>query len=127
VVDLAEDRRALTARVRADLHHVVRALAARDYEAAAAKLVAGDEPWTADRLSRAMAAYWAAHKVLLATPAARQPKHTRIDELEPRRFRAQQVLLDPEGDEDWALDCIVDLTEPKPEGTPLLDLQRIGI
>jgi superfamily II RNA helicase len=126
-VDLAADRRALTARVRADLHHVVRALAARDYEAAAARLVVGAEPWTAERLSRAMAPYWAAHKVLLATPAARQPKHTRLDELEPRRFRAQQVLLDPEGDEDWALDCIVDLTAPQPEGMPLLDLQRIGV
>jgi hypothetical protein len=126
-VDLATDRRLLMARVRADLHHVVSALAAREYETAARYLVAGEEPWTADRLSRAMTPYWTAHKVLLATPAARQPKLTRIDQLEPRRFRAQQVLLDPEGDEDWALDCLVDLSEPKPEGTPLLDLQRIGV
>jgi superfamily II RNA helicase len=126
-VDLAQDRRALTARVRADLHHVVRALAARDWEAAAARLHAGDEPWTPERLSKAMAPYFATHKVLLATPAARQPKLTRIDEVEPRRFRAQQVLLDPEGDEDWALDCIIDLTEPRPEDAPLLDLQRVGV
>jgi hypothetical protein len=74
-----------------------------------------------------MAPYWAAHPTLLATPAARRPSLTRIDALGPGRFRAQQTLLDPEGDEDWALDCIADLTEPRPEGEALLELQRIGI
>jgi hypothetical protein len=74
-----------------------------------------------------MAPFWAAHKTLLTTPAARRPSLTRLDPAGPRRFRAQQTLLDPEGDEDWSLDCIVDLTEATPEGVPLLDLQRIGV
>jgi superfamily II RNA helicase len=126
--DLAADPRALAARVRADLHRLVRALAARDYETAASLVVAdGAEPWTAERFTRAMAAFWTAHKTLLTTPAARRPNLTRLDAAGPRRFRAQQTLLDPEGDEDWSLDCIVDLAEPKPEGAPLLDLQRIGV
>jgi superfamily II RNA helicase len=127
-IDLAADPRALAARVRAELHRLVKALAARDYEAAA-RVVAADgdavEPWTAERLALAMAPYWAAHAALLATPAARRPSLTRIDALGPRRFRAQQTLLDPEGDEDWSLDCIVDLD--RPEGLPMLDLQRIGV
>jgi superfamily II RNA helicase len=126
-IGLADDPRALAARVRAELHRVVKALASRDYETAARHVVAGAEPWTAERFAQAMAPYWAAHATLLATPAARRPSLTRIDALEGRRFRAQQTLLDPEGEEDWALDCIVDLTEPVPEGTPLLELQRIGI
>ncbi len=113
--------------MRAELHRLVKALATRDYEAAARLLVAGDEPWSVERLTQAMAPYWAAHPVLLATPAARRPSLTRIDEAGPRRFRAQQTLLDPEGDEDWSLDCIVDLGEDRPEGAPLLDLQRIGV
>jgi superfamily II RNA helicase len=129
--DLAEDRRALTARVRADLHKVVRALAARDFETAAATLVSPDEdvaePWTAERLSRAMAPFFTAHKILLTTPAARSPRHTVISELGPRRFRAQQTLVDPAGEDDWSLECLIDLTEPKPEGAPLLDLQKIGV
>ena len=127
VVELADDPRALAARVRAELHRLVRALAARDYETAARLVVEGAEPWTAERFTQAMAPYWAAHPVLLATPAARRPSLTRIDELGARRFRAQQTLLDAEGDEDWSLDCIVDLGEDKPEGAPLLDLQRIGV
>ncbi len=127
VVDLADDPRALAARVRAELHRVVKALSARDYETAARHLVEGDEPWTIARFTEALAPYWAAHTALLATPAARRPSLTRLEELGPRRWRAQQTLLDPEGDEDWALDCIVDLNDAKPDGAPLLDLQRIGI
>jgi superfamily II RNA helicase len=125
--DLAEDPRALAARVRAELHHLVKALAARDYEKAGLLVVAGDEPWTTPRLTEAMAPYWAAHKALLATPAARRPSLTRLDDLGPRRWRVQQTLLDPEGEEDWSLDCIVDLTDEKPDGAPLIDLQRIGV
>ncbi len=127
-VDLAADPRALAARVRAELHRLLKMLAARDYESAA-RAIANDgeaaEPWTAERFTQAMAPYYAAHAALLATPAARRPSLTRIDALGPRRFRAQQTLLDPEGDEDWSLDCIVDLD--RPEGLPMLELQRIGI
>jgi superfamily II RNA helicase len=130
-IDLATDPRALAARVRNELHRLVRALAARDY-AGATRLVAPGtaEPWTPERFAEAMAPYWAEHATLLTTPAARRPSLTRIDELGPRRFRAQQQLIDPEGEEDWALDCIVDLgpaDAPASESTPLLDLQRIGI
>jgi superfamily II RNA helicase len=126
-IGLADDPRALAARVRAELHRLVKALAARDYETAARHVAEGAEPWTVARLTEAMAPYWAAHKELLATPAARRPSLTRIDALGERRFRAQQTLLDPEGDEDWSLDCVVDLSEAKAEGTPLIELQRIGV
>jgi superfamily II RNA helicase len=127
VVGLADDPRALAARVRAELHRLVKTLSTRDYEAAARQVAEGAEPWTVVRFTEAMAPYWAAHAALLATPAARRPSLTRIDALGERRFRAQQTLLDPEGDEDWSLDCVVDLSEEKAEGTPLLELQRIGV
>ena len=60
-------------------------------------------------------------------------------------FRAQQKLLSParagsaieaqalaagasetELEEEWMLDCVVDLGEPRPEDEPLLELVRIG-
>jgi superfamily II RNA helicase len=126
--DLDADPRALAARLRADLHRLVRALAVRDYEAAARLLAAdGAEPWTAARLEEAMAPYWAEHAKLLTTPEARRPQHTRLEDLGQRRYRLQQRLIDPEGEEDWSLDCLVDLALPRPEGGPLLELQRIGI
>jgi hypothetical protein len=70
----------------------------------------------------------------------------------PKRFRAQQKLLAPakaasaieamaraagatdqemenaaaQDAQEWMLDCIVDLTVPRPEDEPLLELVRIG-
>jgi hypothetical protein len=41
-------------------------------------------------------------------------------------------MIDPEGDEDWVLDCLLDLPPPvepgaPPDTQPLIQLQRIGI
>jgi hypothetical protein len=126
-VDPAAERRTTVAAIRAELHKLVAALARRDH-AAAARLVAprDGEAWTAEQLAEAMAPFWAAHATLLTTPDARRPDRTRIDELAPGKFRAQQVLVDGDGDEDWSLDCLVDLTA-RGAGAPLLALQRIGI
>jgi superfamily II RNA helicase len=124
-VDPAAERRALHAAIRAELHKVVRALARRDHAAALRPLAAGPgEPWTIERLTAAMAPFWAEHAELLTTPAARRPDRTRIDELEPGRLRAQQTLVDAEGDEDWSLDCVVDVQAGAP---PAIQLQRIGV
>jgi uncharacterized protein DUF3516/helicase-like protein len=128
VVDPVAERRALVATIRVELHKLVRALARRDYPAAARLLVAGEgEPWSAERLTAALAPFWAEHTALLTTPEARRPDRTRLDEPAPRRFRAQQVLVDAEGDEDWSLDCVVDLAASRTDGAPILDLQRIGV
>jgi hypothetical protein len=125
-VDPAAERRALHAAIRAELHKLVRALARRDYGAAARLVAAGPgESWTPERLTAEMAPFWAAHPELLTTPAARRPDRTRIDDIEPGRLRVQQTLVDPDGDEDWSLDCIVEA--PADGGSPALQLQRIGI
>ena len=56
--------------------------------------------------------------------AARPHAHRRA---RPAPVPRAADLLDPEGDEDWSLDCLVDLDGPRPEGAPLLALQRIGV
>ena len=128
VVDPVAERRALVATIRVELHKLVRALARRDYTAAARLLAPGEgEPWSAERLTAALAPFWAEHTALLTTPEARRPDRTRLDEPAPRRFRVQQVLVDAEGDEDWSLDCVVDLAAARADGAPILDLQRIGV
>ncbi len=141
-VDLADDPKAFGARIRSDLHRLMRALAGRRYDEAAAALrapapddlTAGEpspsgELWTPARLEQEMAAYFAAHATLSVTPLARRPSQTLIQEIAPRRWRAQQRLIDPEGDEDWAIDCVVDLSRaPAPAaGEPLIELQRVGV
>ena len=114
--------------IRAELHKLVAALSRRDHAAAARLVGSGDgEPWTPERLAAAMAPFWAEHKLLLVTPEARRPDRTQLDEIEPRQFRAQQTLVDGDGDEDWSVDCRVDLDRPRGDGEPLLQLVRIGV
>jgi len=124
-VDPVAERRAFNAAIRAELHKLVRALARRDYAAAARVLApATADPWTPERLGAEMQPFWTAHTELLTTPA-RSPQRTRVDEQEPGRLRVQQTLVDAEGDEDWSLDCIVDV--PETPGPPIIQLQNIGV
>jgi superfamily II RNA helicase len=127
-VDPAAERRSALAVVRAELHKLVGALARRDHAAAARLVSSGDDqPWTPERFAAAMAPFWAEHQTLLVTPDARRPDRTRLDELEPRRFRALQTLVDADGDEDWSIECRADLDRPRADGGPLLELVRIGV
>ncbi|HET6147125.1 MAG TPA: DUF3516 domain-containing protein [Polyangia bacterium] len=137
-VDLADDPKALGTRIRAELHRLLRALAGRRYDEALAAIrpaapdAGADEVWTAARLEQALAPYFAEHAALSVTPAARRPSHTLIQKVDARRFRAQQRMIDPEGDEDWVLDCLVDLppvgeSGGPPVASPLIQLHRIGV
>jgi len=125
--DLARHERAFVARVRAELQNFVRALAAQDWEAAAACVRAdANEPWDAERIERELAPFLAEHGRVDFSPAARLAHWTRIDADGPRRWRVAQTLLDPAGDGFWAVHGEIDLSrERDPEG-PLLMLRRIG-
>ena len=125
---IADDPRALRARIRNELHTLVAALARRDH-AAAAGLVRRDDaaPWTAERLAVAMAPYWAEHAAIDLTPRARLSSNTIIREAEHRLFEIRHRILDPEGDDDFGLDAVVDLRAPCDESGPLIAVTRIGV
>jgi Domain of unknown function (DUF3516)/DEAD/DEAH box helicase len=126
--DLAADTRALRARVRSECHALVRALAARSW-AEASELVqatAGDA-WDAARFEAEMAGFHAAHERILVDPRSRRADLCVLHALAPRHFEVHQVLLDPEGDDDWSFEAEIDLREdPNPSG-PLLRMRRIGV
>ena len=73
-----------------------------------------------------MAPFFAAHTELLTTPDARRPDRTRIDDLDAGRLRAQQAMVDPEGDEDWSLDCVVDVAARRPAPPRAAAHRRLG-
>ncbi len=127
VYDLARDDRALRARARAELHRLVRALADRDWEEAAACVRPDpDDPWTAKRFERELGDFFALHDEIVFTQAARSAEWTRIVADGPRRWTVTQVLLDPAEDNDWFIAGEIDLgAETEPVG-PLLRLSRIG-
>jgi hypothetical protein len=86
-----------------------------------------DQPWSAARLQQAMDAYHAEHEQLLLTPEARNARHTYVLPSEDKKtWRVQQMLVDPEGDNDWVAEFEVDLVQSRATGEPFLELRRIG-
>ncbi|MDP1920021.1 MAG: DUF3516 domain-containing protein [Myxococcales bacterium] len=120
--DLAKDPKALNARVRAELHQTVKLLAKKDYD----ELVELQTEWTVDRLEQAMAPYWAERQTIDTTPRARQPKWTVLEPDGPRRWTVKQSLLDLEGEPDWFIEGLVDLTDRPDVDGALVVVRHIG-
>jgi hypothetical protein len=125
--DLASRPRALAARVRAELHALLRDLAHGEYGAAALRLRQDpDDPWEPARLEAALAPFLEQHREIDFTPRSRQARLTHLEGVGPRRWRVEQVLCDPQAEDLWALHGEIDLTGQRdPEG-PLVRLHRIG-
>jgi hypothetical protein len=120
--ELTADPRAFGARVRAEMHLLVRTLAERDWEAAAQAVIGGD----IERIESEMAPFFAEYGELLFTPEARRHQHTFIRQVGDRAWQVRQTLLDPQGDSLWAIAGDVDLSDPHALEGPLVRLQRIG-
>jgi superfamily II RNA helicase len=123
--DPIADRRAFTALVRGEVFRFLRALASRDYEAAAGIAQAESGPWAPQDLERFAKAYFEDYRVLPVDPKARHPRLTRIDEAEGR-WQIEQIIDDPEGNHDWAALFSVDLDRARAEGAPTLVFQGLA-
>jgi hypothetical protein len=113
--------------VRAELHALVRALAMRDWDEAAACVRRGeDDPWGPDDLHRALARFLDEHGDVGFDNRARMSEHTEITPVGPHQWTVRQRLLpkariqteryDVEGHEDdafdegtWAIEATIDL------------------
>jgi len=130
---LRQDPAAFAGRVRMELHRLVKMLAVKRYEDAAAALYDPEKSWTAARLATELEPYWKDHASILVTPEARRPHLTTIRPDGEGIWRVTQQLLDPTGDDDWAVEGRVDLAN-HPNGDraglddhPILQLVRIAI
>ncbi|MCP3958534.1 MAG: DUF3516 domain-containing protein [bacterium] len=128
--ELLHDPRALPARLRAELHQLVRVLAKQDYEEAALSVWQQSEDeedrWPASRFEEVMTPFHADYGELQFNHEARQTQNTRIEQTSPRTWDVTQVLVDAEGDNLWFVDVEVDLRDPRSFEGSLLRLRRIG-
>jgi superfamily II RNA helicase len=128
--ELLHDPKALPARVRAELHQLVRVLSERDYDEAAQSVWQGppesEYHWPAERFAEALAPFFGEYGELVFNHEARKSQHTRLKQTGPRTWEASQVLVDPEGDNFWYVDALVDLSDPEGFEGPLLRIRRIG-
>ena len=129
--DVTRDVKAFTAAIRNRIFIFLRGLVIADYEQAIANLQSpldpDGEPWTGARLKQAMEEYLVDHDHLCLDPNARNVRHTYVLPADDKKsWRVQQMLVDPEGDNDWVAEFEVDLTESRKSGEPFLRLRRIG-
>lgn len=126
VFDVTRDVRAFTVLLRNELFFLLRALSAKDYDVAAEMVEGEDEPWTADKLEAALRPYHAEHAAIRTDPAARRPQNTLVQTSEDKAvWYVQQIIVDPEDDQDWVLDCAVDLGRSREAGRPIIVLRAI--
>ncbi len=124
--DLAKDERALTARVRSELHSVVRALSRGDLEAVL-RMVAEDpeDPWSPPRLEALWERVIEEEGKILFDRDARASKHTQMSPSGPRRWTVEHTLVGPQGPSPWRILGEVDLTEPDATAGLLVRLRGI--
>jgi len=121
------DPKTFEARVRSELHHLMRCLAGRDYGGAAECIVQDrDDPWDAARFEAELAPFYQQYQAMLFQPSARQAHLARVRELRPRVYQAEQVLSDDVGDNLWFIEAEVRIDSLPLPDTPLLRLRRIG-
>ena len=126
LVDISKDRPRFHARIRAELHALVRALAGEDWDEVRACLRPGDAPWESDDLEQALEPFHEEFGPLLFNHQARLTQHTVIRETGPLQWEVSQRLLDPEDEGAWSIDGTIDLRgDTNPPG-PLITLLGIG-
>lgn len=125
--ELGADPRVFAARVRAELHGVIKALALADLEEAIGGLAHDPEdPWTVERLERALEPVLEEEGEVLFGAEARAPSLTRLTPAGERRWEVEHTLLGPEGPSPWRLHGEIDLRDPEAADGPLVRLRAIS-
>ena len=129
--DITRDTKTFTAAIRQKVFTFLRGLIVADHESALTLLSspedAENQPWTATRLAALLDDYLAEHERLCLDPEARNARHTYITPAEDRQsWRVQQMLVDPDGLNDWVAEFRVDLNASRQAQEPQLRLIRIG-
>ena len=123
--DITRDPKAFAARVRHELHALVRALAAHDYEEAVAS-VHHESSLDLAQISSAMERYFTEYETVVIDARARTTERTLLEKVEPYLYRVRHVLVDPELDNAWYIQGEIDLRDDHaPEGV-LVRLEQIS-
>lgn len=129
--DVTRDTKAFTAAIRNRIFSFLRGLIIGDYEQAIAHLSAPEDTegvaWTPDRLNKVLEPYYADHERICLEPEARNIRHTYVIPSEDKKiWRVQQMLVDPDGYNDWLTEFEIDLAKSRAASEPVLRLKRIG-
>ena len=130
--DVTRDPKAFTAAIRTRVFAFLRAWSIGDDEAAVALIDAPEDgdgaPWTPARLKASREAHRAEHSGLRLDPEARNLRHTSVAVAKDKAsWGVQQMLIDPEGLNDWTAEVEIGLAASREAGQPVLRLLRLGL
>jgi len=129
--DITRDAKAFTAAIRTRVFAFLRAWSIGNDEAALAAIDspndADGEAWATARLRAAREAYRVEHASLRLDPEARNLRHTYVKPSDDgATWRVQQMLIDPDGHNDWVLELDIDLAASREASAAVLRLVRVG-
>jgi superfamily II RNA helicase len=130
-VDVSADPKAFRARVRAELHALVRALAEGDFEEAAASVRARPDAWSADDFERELKRFEDDRGRLVFDGRVLAAWNTRLVQDGPHRFKASQRIfgasdLEEEEAGGWSIDAVVDLRDDTNPSGVLIEVVGFG-
>jgi superfamily II RNA helicase len=129
--DITRDQKAFTAAIRTRIFSFLRGFVNLDFEQALTHLSdqadSEGQAWTPERLGKLMKEYEAEHQYICLDPNARNLRHTyTLPSEDKRTWRVQQMLVDPQENNDWVAEFEVDLVESRKTEQPVIRLRRIG-
>lgn len=121
--DITKDKRGFTALVRTEIFKFMKALVNRQTASALQML---ESAMDEEGLNAALHDYLADHKRISLDNEARNGRHTYVEVSDDKqKWRVSQVLVDPDGYNDWQLIFEVDLKVAREQGRPVLRLQSM--
>ncbi|MDA1277163.1 MAG: DUF3516 domain-containing protein [Verrucomicrobia bacterium] len=129
--DITRDAKSFTAAIRNRIFMFLRAVVNREFEEALAVVEPCEqttgEPWTADRLRETLERYSSDHEQICLDPEARNIRHTYVIPSEDNQsWRVEQMLVDPEGKNDWVAAFEINLRRSRELEETVMRLIRIG-
>lgn len=129
--DITRDTKAFTSAIRNRVFNFLRGLVNADYEQALTYLSTQNDPdgqlWTPARFEKVLEEYHAEHERICLDPNARNVRHTYVIPSDDKKaWRVQQMLVDPEENNDYVAEFEVDLAQSRAANEPFLRLGRIG-
>lgn len=134
--DVTRDAAAFRRAVRIDVLGFLQDVASRDWEAALARLAEPEIPpgslpeavrlAEARRIEKLFSAYTEARGRFRLDPEGRSALNTHIEEREDGTWQIAQVLIDPQGDNDWEATFTLSLAESRAATAPVLRFVSVG-
>ncbi len=128
-IDISANRKTFNARVRAELHNLVRALARNDPDEFLAGLRSRETEWTPTELDAQVLPLFEELRAVRFDHAARLSHRTVLQPVGPHQWLVKQALLGVDEDEDeggsWAIEGRIDLRDGTNPAGPIVELVAI--